>query len=520
MIRSHRNGLIWIGLAALLWSAEGTAADEKPTNAPAAVPSEIQALSIHPDKVTLKGRDDSRQLVLTAKLASGVLRDLTGDVEYSVADPKIARITGAGRVMPLADGDTEITVAYGDKSAKIPLQVGAVGADLAINFPNQVVPIFTKLGCNAGGCHGKASGQNGFRLSLLGFEPDLDYTTLVKESRGRRLFPAAPDASLLLLKATGTVAHAGGKRMEVGSDEYNLIRRWIAAGMVYGKPTDPMVTRISVFPEHRTMVRGTKQQFAVYAHYSDGAVEDITRRAQYESNDTEIATVDTNGVVQTQALSGEAAVMARYQGQVTVFRATVPLGDKIPEYQFPIQTAVDQHALRKWQQLGLVPSDICTDEQFIRRVSLDITGTLPVPAEVTAFVADKDAKKRTKLIDALLEKPEYAFYFASKWADILHVKRKQQPNAAEGTFAFHHWIRTSIASDKPYRDFARDTHGHRRRSEASTDGLVQGNRQPGTVRRRYITGISRYAHGVRTMPSSPIREMEPGRLLELGGVRG
>jgi hypothetical protein len=204
------------------------------------------------------------------------------------------------------------------------------------------------------------------------------------------------------------------------------------------------------------MLRGSKQQFAVYAHYTDGSQEDITRRAQYESNDTEIATVEPSGVVHTQSLSGEAAIMARYQGQVTVFRATVPLGVKIPEYQFPAQTIVDGHTHRKWQQLGLVPSGLCTDEQFIRRVSLDITGTLPTPTELSAFLADKDEKKRAKLVDALLAKPEYSYYFANKWADILHVKRKQQPNAAEGTFAFHHWIRTAIANDKPYHEFARE----------------------------------------------------------------
>src|SRR5262249_42720074 len=162
----------------------------------------------------------------------------------------------------------------------------------------------------------------------------VDYDALVKEARGRRLFPAAPDQSLLLLKATGAVAHAGGKRMEAGSDEYNLVRRWIAAGAPFGKPDDPVVTRITVYPEHRILTRQTKQQFAAYAHYSNGAVEDIPRRAQYESNDTEIAVVESTGLVRTLGLSGEAAIMARYQGQVAVFRATVPLGVQIPAYQF------------------------------------------------------------------------------------------------------------------------------------------------------------------------------------------
>jgi hypothetical protein len=449
-----------VALLACLALAFPAAAEDKspppsPADAPGPAPSEVQTLDAHPKEIALKGRDDTRQLVLTATLAGGRLQDLTGDVQYEVADPKVARVSSAGRVIPLADGQTQVTAAYGDKKVVVPVRTEAYGQDLPINFPNQVVPIFTKLGCNGGGCHGKASGQNGFRLSLLGFEPELDYTTLVKESRGRRLFPAAPDASLLLLKATGTIAHAGGKRMEVGSDEYNLIRRWIASGMPLGKPSDPVVARISVFPAHRVLTRQNRQQFAAYAHYSDGSVEDITRRAQYESNDTEIATVEPTGLVHTQALSGEAAVMARYQGQVAVFRATVPLGVPVPDFAFPYQTLVDPYAHRKWQLLGLVPSELCGDDQFIRRVSLDVTGTLPTPAELSAFVADADPQKRAKLVDRLLERPEYAYYFANKWADILHVKRKQQPNAAEGTFAFHHWIYTALASDKPYSEFAR-----------------------------------------------------------------
>src|SRR5207248_7085475 len=170
-----------------------------------------------------------------------------------------------------------------------------------IHFGNQIVPIFTKLGCNSGGCHGKASGQDGFKLSLLGFEPDVDYNALVKEARGRRVFPASPDNSLLLLKASGVAAHGGGKKLEPNSEEYKIVRRWIAAGLPYGKPTDPVVTKISVFPEHRVLTRQGRQQFAVYAHSSAGAVEDITRRAQYDSNDGEIATVDSAALVRTLA---------------------------------------------------------------------------------------------------------------------------------------------------------------------------------------------------------------------------
>jgi hypothetical protein len=418
-------------------------------------PSEIQALTIHPPRIVLKGADDAQQIVLTAQLQDGQLQDLSGEVKYEPGDTKIVRVTSTGRVLPLANGATTITATYGDKTVQVPVTVESCDVNLPINFPNQIVPIFTKLGCNSGGCHGKASGQNGFKLSLLGFEPEVDYNALVKEARGRRLFPAAPDSSLLLLKASGGMAHGGGKRMEVGSDEYRLLRRWIAAGMPYGEKSDPVVTRISVFPEHRILKRNNRQQFAVYAHYSDGHVEDITRRAQYESNDQEVALVDSAGLVRTLGLSGEAAVMIRYQEHVAVFRATVPLGTKTPPYSFPVQTLVDKYTQNKWHDLGLVPSELCSDEQFIRRVSIDLTATLPTPAQVQAFVADKDPHKRDKLVDRLLDSEEYSYYFANKWADILRVKRRGQPDRARGTFAFHNWIRTAIARDKPYDEFAR-----------------------------------------------------------------
>jgi hypothetical protein len=442
------------------------AADPKPNkptateDAPPPKPVEVKSLAVNPKAIDLKGGDDTLQLVLTADLGSGRVHDLTGDVKYEVADSKIVRVSSTGRVVPLANGKTEITIQYGSHSIKVPVSASAVDENLPINFGNQIVPIFTKLGCNSGGCHGKASGQNGFKLSLLGFEPDVDYSALVKEARGRRLFPASPENSLLLLKASGMMAHAGGKRMDVGSDEYKLIRRWIGAGVPFGKPTDPTLTKITIFPDHRSMSQQARQQLAVLAHYSDGSVEDITRRTQYESNDLEVAIVDSAGLVRSQAFSGEAAIMARYQGQVNVFRATVPLPTAPAAYKFEPKTVVDHFTLKKWQELNIAPSELCTDEQFIRRVSLDIAGTLPTPTQMAHFLADADPNKRDKLIDSLLESPEYSYYFANKWADILKIKRgrqqQQAANRAYGTFAFHDWVRESIASDKPYGQFARE----------------------------------------------------------------
>jgi hypothetical protein len=444
-------------LAGSAFAAEPTKKERAPAElAPLPKPAEVQTLTATPERIVLEGSDASQQLVITATLTSDRLQDLSSDVEYESADPKVARVSRGGRIVPVVSGKTEVAIRYGGREVKVPVETKAIEENLPINFGNQIVPVFTKLGCNSGGCHGKASGQNGFKLSLLGFEPDVDYAALVKEGRGRRLFPASPDHSLLLLKATGQTSHGGGKRMEVGSDEYKLVRRWIAAGTPFGRPDDPVVASISVYPPGRTMTRQNKQQLAVYAHYSDGRVEDITRRAQYESNDTEVAIVDSDGMVRSLALSGEAAIMARYHGQMTVFRATVPLGAKVPQFAFEPKTNVDRYTAAKWRQLGIVPSDLCTDEEFIRRASLDITGTLPTPAQLRAFSADPDPDKRDKLVDRFVDSVEHSFYFANKWADILRVKRGNNINRAYGTFVFHDWLHHAIAEDKRYDEFARE----------------------------------------------------------------
>jgi Protein of unknown function (DUF1553)/Protein of unknown function (DUF1549) len=440
--------------------AQESDAKKKPTTDAITLPApaEVKELQIFPADIKLVGEDDSRQLVLTGVLQAGSLQDLTGDVQYEVADSKILRVTSAGRVLPLANGKTTITARFGDKLVKIAVSCESMDQAIPISFANHIVPIFTKLGCNGGGCHGKSGGQNGFALSLLGFVPEFDYQTLVKENRGRRVLTTAPDHSLLLMKAAGVIAHAGGKRMDVGSDEYKLIRRWIVSGAPYSDGKDLEVTKITVHPGQRIIARNNRQQFAVLAHYSDGSIVDVTQRAQYESNDPDLAAVDLSGLVRSLDMSGEAAIMARYQSNVATFRATIPLGEKIPAYQFTHQTVVDRFTQKKWQELGIVPSELCGDEIFVRRVYHDITGTLPTPKQVQAFLADNDANKRDKLIDRLVDTPEYSYLFANRWADVLRVRRGniQNQNRAFGTFAFHNWIRESIAADKPYDQFARE----------------------------------------------------------------
>ena len=215
-------------------------------SAGSAAESPVTAITAYPPKIALKGTDDAPQLVITGTRADGRPVDLTGVATYSVSDAKVARVDTTGRVFPLANGVAEITATVEGKTVKVPLTAEQMDAPLPLNFTNHVVPIFTKLGCSSGGCHGKIAGQNGFRLSLLGFDPAFDYDNLLKETRGRRVFPAAPEKSLVLTKATGAVPHGGGKKMDPAGEEFKIVRRWVASGAPFGRPTDPTVAKISV----------------------------------------------------------------------------------------------------------------------------------------------------------------------------------------------------------------------------------------------------------------------------------
>jgi hypothetical protein len=405
--------------------------------------------------VAIRGRDAMQQLLVTGIYESGQQRDLTRTVRYRVKPEGILAVDSTGLVTPLAEGSATIRAeAAGGIAAELSVEVTNLVQDLPVHFPNQITPLFTKYGCNGGGCHGKSGGQNGFRLSLLGFEPREDYEYLVKEGRGRRLFPAAPDQSLLLLKATARLPHGGGQRIEVDSPAYRLLRRWIEQGMPYGQASDPQVVSIEVLPAERRMGHGATQQLVVVAHYSDGSTEDVTRTTQFDSNDPEMAEVSPTGLVTAGSLSGMVAVMARYQGHVGVFRATIPLG--VREAGLPqVRNLVDEHVQRQLVSLGLPASALCDDATFLRRVTIDLAGRLPTLAETEAFLADRSADKRQRVVDRLLDSSDYADYFANKWAAVLRNKRRQDQEKP-ATFAFHQWIRQSLYENKPYDQFVRE----------------------------------------------------------------
>lgn len=456
------SGNHWVAIAneANDASAEQVAAEAKQSPPGLGEPGKLESITVDSGRpadvqAILVGNDAREQLVVTGKYDSGQVRDLTHAVTFELTPAGIVQVDETGLVTPLADGEVTVTARSSEGPAgAIKLAVTHFQDAVPINFANQIVPVFTKLGCNSGGCHGKASGQNGFKLSLLGFEPAEDFEYLVKEGRGRRLFPAAPDRSLLLLKGTNAMPHGGGQRLPADSHEYRLLRRWIAQGMPYGSEKDPIVTRLSVFPEERTMPLDGRQQVTAIAHYSDGSTEDVTRMVQFEPNNPELAESTTTGLVNTLGLTGDVAIMARYQGHVAVFRASVPLGIKVDNVPTP-KGAIDELVFNKLKTLGIPPSPVCDDATFIRRVTVDVAGRLPTPEETASFVADTDPAKRDKWVDTLLAGPDYADYFANKWSSVLRNKRRT-PNHVRGTFAFHSWIRQSLYTNKPYDQFARE----------------------------------------------------------------
>lgn len=462
--RSSLPRVTSLSLASVLLLLVVPARSQSPQSTPASDANPLVALTLEtgrpgstdPDAVAwLRGSEARQQLLVTGRLSDGQLVDYTRQVHYESRPAGIVSIDTTGFVTPLANGSVRVTAGVNQgPSAVTRLSVREIGHSRRVNFPNEIVPIFTKSGCNSGGCHGKASGQNGFRLSLFGFEPQEDFEFLVIEGRGRRLFPAAPERSLLLLKATGSVPHGGGLRVERNSPAFDLLSRWIRQGMPYGGPNDAGVVGIQVLPAHRLMSRRQEQQLLVTATYSDGSSKDVTRLCQYESNQKELAEVSPSGLVRVGERAGQSAVMVRFQDQVAVFRVTVPYGGRVLEGE-PAESFIDRWVLSKLRTLELPPSKPCDDATFLRRTSIDITGRLPTPGQAREFLADPDPDKRRKWVEQLLASPDYADYFANKWSAILRNKRRDE-RSTRGNFLFHDWIRRSLLENKPYDQWMRE----------------------------------------------------------------
>jgi hypothetical protein len=324
-----------------------------------------------------------------------------------------------------------------------------------ISFVNDVMPVLTKAGCNAGPCHAKApTGQNGFQLSLLGFETADDYEHIVKENRGRRIFAPAPEQSLLLLKASAESPHGGGQRILKSSPAYQTLLQWIQQGASSDVDTAPALKKLLVDPSRGKVAPNSTQQLKVIAEYSDGVQRDVTDLALFESNDKAMADVSSSGLVHVSNIPGKVSIMVRFRGQVSVFNAAVPLGGAAEGFPEPTNF-VDELVFANLRDLGIPPSPICDDATFLRRVTLDVAGRLPTTQEASAFLASSDPDKRNQAIESLLASPEYADFFASKWNALLK-NRRDDASDITSNFAFHAWVRDSMLANKPYDQFVRE----------------------------------------------------------------
>lgn len=413
----------------------------------------ITALKVYPASLTLEHARDGRRVLVSGRTTDGRWLDVT---QWAVLTPTDkVHVQEDGYIYPVAAGTTNITVTVKGLNTDLPVNVKSMEAP-PVSFVRDVMPVLSHAGCNNGTCHGAAKGRNGFKLSLRGYDPDFDYELLIEDISGRRFNRAFPEQSLMLLKPTSEVPHKGGQVIVPGSRDYKLIRQWITEGAVSDVRTTQRVERLEVLPNSAELsMPGSKQQFIVIAHYPDGTTRDVTREAKFTSSVNEVAKVTDDGVV-TAERRGETAILTRYEGAYST-NGIIVMGDrsgykwvKTPAYNY-----IDTHVHNKLKRMKILPSTLCTDEEFVRRVYLDLTGLPPTPAQVRRFLSDKTVSKtkREQLIDALVETPAFVDHWTHKWADLLQSNRKFL--GERGVWLFRQWIHESIAQNRPYDEFVR-----------------------------------------------------------------
>ena len=419
--------------------------------------AKVIALEAEPKQILLNKWTDSAQIIVTARLANGESVDVTrlAKLELSGFSKSAASVSAAGVVLPKASGSVTVKASLAGKSVTIPVKVTGVGRELDTDFIRDVNPVLTKAGCNQGTCHGAKDGKNGFKLSLRGYDAEFDVRAFTDELASRRANVASPDDSLMLLKATAAVAHQGQQVFEPGSLSYRVVREWIGAGAKLNAQS-PKVTKIELSPLNPVVQRvGARQQMRVIATYADGSTRDVTTLAFVETGNQDVAKTDSANVV-TTLRRGEAPMLARFEGAYAATTVTV-MGDRSgftwaePEKW----NKIDEFTAAKWQRMKILPSALSTDDEFIRRVYLDLTGVPPSVEDVKAFLADKRPlrEKRDALVDRLVGSEDFVEHWANKWADLLQVNSKFL--GAEGAKAFRDWIRKEVADNTPHDQFAR-----------------------------------------------------------------
>jgi WD40 repeat protein len=416
--------------------------------------AKVASLDVIPAELRFSRPFEYAQMVVTARLETGEAVDVTRAVDAKVSADVVA-VSAAGLVQPKADGEAKLVLTLGGKTTTLPVSVAGMKEEFKADFIRDVNPVISRVGCNAGTCHGSAKGRNGFKLSLRGYDAILDVRSLTDDLASRRVNVASPDDSLMLLKSTGAVPHEGGRVVQHGDTYYQILRAWVTQGASLDTAA-ARVSKIEVVPTNPVIERiGSRQQMRVVATYADGKTRDVTREAYIESGNNEVATPDRSGVM-LAIRRGEAPVLARYEGSYAATTLTV-MGDRkgFTWEAPPTFGKIDELVAAKWQRLKVKPSGECSDAEFIRRIYLDLTGLPPSSDEVRAFLADAtEAKaKREALVKKLIGSDAYVDHWTNKWADLLQVNRKFL--APEGASAFRKWIREQVAANVPYDKFVR-----------------------------------------------------------------
>ena len=416
------------------------------------------SIAVFPPDVNMQSARGKQRIIVQASYADGITRDVTAQAKVTISDPKIAKIVNL-EVLPVGDGKCSIAVEFEGKTTQVPVDVKDAIKDRPISFKLDVMPIFLRNGCNQGGCHGAARGKDGFRLSLFGFDPDGDHYRLTRELNGRRINLAIPEESLLVEKSIGKVPHTGGQKFAVGEQYYNDLVRWVDAG----GPQDPagIATPVSVdlFPKTALLDgKGSTQQLIVRAKYSDGSERDVTSLALFLSSNDSSGKVSPSGLV-TAGDRGEAFVMARF----STFTVGVPfiVLPKDLKFSFPTtpeKNYIDTLVNAKLKNLRIAPSATCSDEVFLRRIFIDLTGMLPSVEEYKTFMANKSADKREQLVKELMERKEFSELWVLKWAELLQIRSSNQVSY-KATLLYYNWLQDRIARNVPLNQWVQELLG-------------------------------------------------------------
>jgi hypothetical protein len=412
-------------------------------------------LTVEPSVIVLDGPRATLQPVITGRYSDETLRDLTHFCEITVEDRAVVSLDNDRLLQPLKNGSTTLIVRAGGQMVRVSVTVQNFDKPTPVGFRHEVIAALNVGGCNSGACHGTPSGKNGFKLSLRGYDPAADYLQLTHDVFGRRTDNQDPSSSLIILKALGKVPHEGGVRYMAGSVPARTLQGWLAEGLQDDPASLPALKSVTVTPGARLLNDPVRwQQLAVRATFNDGSARDVTRLTVFTSSDPNIASVSGDGLVEFYQ-TGEVAILCRYLQELIAVRLTY-LQPK-PGFHWsspPEQNYVDKHVFAKLKMLSIQPADLCTDQEFLRRAFMDVCGVLPSAAEAQAFLASKEPQKRAKLVDELLERPEYADFWTLKWADVLRSSRKSI--MVKGTHVFQKWLRGHIEKNTGLDQVAHD----------------------------------------------------------------